>query len=39
MQDLKVLCIQSDIVTNDPEKNRELFELNDFVFVYTANIH
>ncbi|MCB2207372.1 MAG: nitrilase family protein [Bacteroidetes bacterium] len=27
MQDLKILCLQSDIVSNDPEKNRELFEI------------
>jgi len=26
MQDLKILCLQSDIVSNDPQKNRELFE-------------
>ena len=27
MQDLKILCLQSDIVSNDPQKNRELFEI------------
>ncbi len=27
MQDLKILCLQSDIVSNDAEKNRELFEI------------
>ena len=27
MQDLKVLCLQSDIVWEDPAKNRELFEI------------
>jgi predicted amidohydrolase len=27
MQDLKILCLQSDIVSNDPDKNRELFEI------------
>ena len=28
MQDLKILCLQTDIVWNDPEKNRELLEIN-----------
>ncbi len=28
MQDLKILCLQADIISNDPEKNRELFEIN-----------
>lgn len=27
MKDLKVLCLQTDIVWNDPEKNRELLEI------------
>lgn len=27
MQDLKILCLQSDIVTKNPERNRELFEI------------
>lgn len=27
MQDLKIMCLQSDLVWNDPEKNRELFEI------------
>jgi len=27
MQDLKVMCLQSDLVWDDPEKNRELFEI------------
>ena len=27
MQDLKILCLQSDIVSNNAEKNRELFEI------------
>ena len=27
MQDLKVLCLQSDLVWDDPVKNRELFEI------------
>lgn len=27
MQDLKILCLQSDIVSNDPQQNRELFEI------------
>jgi len=27
MHDLKVLCLQSDIITSDPEKNRELLEI------------
>jgi predicted amidohydrolase len=27
MQDLKILCLQSDIISNDPERNRELFEI------------
>ena len=26
MQDLKILCLQSDIISNDPKNNRELFE-------------
>jgi len=27
MQDLKIMCMQSDLVWNDPDKNRELFEI------------
>jgi len=27
MQDLKVLCLQSDLIWEDPAKNRELFEI------------
>ena len=28
MQDLKILCLQTDIVWGEPEKNRELLEIN-----------
>jgi omega-amidase len=27
MRDLKIMCLQSDLVWNDPEKNKELFEI------------
>jgi predicted amidohydrolase len=27
MQNLKILCLQADIVSNNPKKNRELFEI------------
>ncbi len=28
MEDLRILCLQTDIVWDDPEKNRELLEIN-----------
>ncbi len=28
MEDLKILCLQTDIVWDDPEKNREILEIN-----------
>ncbi len=33
MQDLKVLCLQSDIVWDDPVKNRELFQIKILNYV------
>ena len=27
MQDLKILCLQSDLVWDDPARNKELFEI------------
>lgn len=50
MQDLKILCLQSDIVSKDPEKNRELFEIkirnhaenNDLIILpetFTTSFH
>ena len=33
MQDLKVLCLQSDLIWDDPEKNRELFQIKIMNYV------
>jgi predicted amidohydrolase len=38
MQDLKILCLQTDIVWNDPEKNRELLEINIMNHVDNHNL-